>query len=182
MHLEFTWDQSEVKFWSGRGVEKATARALKKSGNDAIRAMRADGKKAVRARKAIRAGYLAGKALLITLPRSSKIELMEWKLHVSGKPVPLGEYPSRQTKKGVSVMVNRGTRKLIKSAFMAAKKTGRPGVFLRPTDERYPMGHRLGPSVAQSFGERTVIDRVMKKGRETFRTRFDYWMPLEVAK
>ncbi len=180
--ISILWDTQDVARWSGLGVEKATARALKRAGGDAIKAMRAEGKRAVRERKKIRAGYLAEKSMPLTLPKGNRIAGMEWTLRVSGKPVPLGEFPRRQMKAGVRVTVNVGKTKLIKSAFLAMTKSGRMGVFLRPTDARFPMGHKLGSNVAETFSDKPIIARVQMYGQDSFRSRFMYWMPLEVAK
>jgi hypothetical protein len=48
-----------------------------------------------------------------------------------GKPIPLKAFKPRQTKQGVSVVIKKGKRDLIRSAFLATMKSGHQGVFAR---------------------------------------------------
>lgn len=180
--ITFQWDKSAVGAWKGRKMEKAVVRALKKAGSDAIRATRAESKRGVRTRTRIRAGYLADRALPLQYARGDRLEGLVWAVHVSGQSVPLGEYPRRQTKRGVSVEVQRGRRALIESAFLARSRTGRLGVFLRPTTARYPMGHRLGLSVADSMADGRVPDMALRRGVAVLGSAFARLLPLELEK
>jgi hypothetical protein len=57
---------------------------------------------------------------------------LEGSIAVDRKPVPLGEFPSTQTKRGVSVKVWKdGGREVLKSTFKATMSTGHQGVFER---------------------------------------------------
>jgi hypothetical protein len=103
-------------------------------------------------------------------------------MDVSGREVPLGEYPRRQLKRGVSVEIRRGHRTLIKSAFMARSRTGRQGVFLRPSKKRYPMGHRLGLSVADSMADGQVPQAALLRGTTAMGSAFARLLPLELAR
>src|SRR6185503_6170312 len=136
------WNREQLQATAGIGP--ATIAALRKAGGDALRALRAATKRSIRERTRIRAGYLANRSLPLTFAKGSKLQHFVWTMDVSGAPVPLGEYPRRQTRKGVSLEIVRGSRKLLKHAFLAVGRSGRVGVFLRPGKQRYPMGHRLG--------------------------------------
>ena len=184
--LTFTWNRKQLGVFKGRRVETAAVMALRKAGGDAIRAARAESKRGVRTRTRIRAGYLSDKALPLAFPsgRSSSLRdgTLAWRMDVSGKEVPLGEYPRRQTRRGVSVEVQRGKRVLLTSAFLAKAKTGRLGVFLRPTTKRYPMGHRLGPSVADNMADGRVPDAALRRAIHVMDSAFTRLLPLELAK
>lgn len=180
--LIVTWDKQSLAFVRGRAMERAVFRAAKKAGRDAIRAVRAQAKRKTRERVRIRAGYLANSALPIKYPKGQRIEALEWRMLVSGRPVPLGEYPRRQGRKGVAVEVQRGRRVLIRSAFLASSRTGRKGVFLRPTAERYPMGHRLGLSVADSMRDGEVPTSALERGRMVFEGAFERLFRMELER
>lgn len=49
-------------------------------------------------------------------------------IYISGKPIPLRHFSPRQTKKGVSVEIFRGDRKVIQSSFFANLKQGEGGI------------------------------------------------------
>lgn len=170
--VKFIWDTSAAKALGKLDAEIASV--ARKAGSSALRAMRADAKRRVRDRAKIKAGYLAAKSLPLFYARGRKLGDLVWTMAVSGKEVPLGEFPSRQLKAGVLVEVLRGQRKLIKSAFIADRKDGSKGVFLRRTDKRYPMGHRLGPNVPNVMeGDDKLIPDVLARGGEVFRSTFE---------
>src|SRR5512145_352891 len=111
--LAVSWDAKSLKMLRTAAVEKAVFLALKKAGGDALRALRAEAKRKTRERVAIRAGYLAASALPLRYATGRTVDTLVWTMKVSGRAVPLGEYPRRATKKGVSVEVQRGKRALI---------------------------------------------------------------------
>lgn len=160
--------------------EKTIVRAAKRAGKEALKAMRAKAKQRIRERVAIRAGYLADKSFPLQQARGVILEDLEWTMLVSGDPVPLGEYPSRQTKKGVSVEVRKGHRSLIPSAFKAMRTKGqkstREGVFRRPGKERYPMGHRLGLRVSDTFADGQIATVALYRAAERFSEAFGHFL------
>jgi hypothetical protein len=179
--IKARWEKQAL-VWIHGYPQRLVAKVAKMAGRDALRALRAEAKRATRERVRIRAGYLANSALPLRYAKAKTIDRMSWVMDVSGAPVPLGEYPRRQTRKGVSVEVKKGSRVLLESAFLAARKTGRKGVFLRPTAERYPMGHRLGLSVADSMRDGVVPTRALERGRLVFESAFTRLLTLELAR
>lgn len=171
--------------WTGdKAFQAAVVRALKKAGSDALRLMRAESKRQIRKTRAIKAGFLTD-AFPLTYSKGNSISDLGWRMDVSGKAVPLGQYPVRQTKKGVSVEVVRGVRKLIRGAFLATatkSEDGRAGVFLRPGKARYPMGHRLGPTVSDNMRQRGLITAVYVAVQNRFAATFNRVLPGELAK
>lgn len=182
MKFEFTWNSKELAALTGRGIERAIVRALKMAGRDAIRAVRAEAKRGVRSRVRIRAGYIADRALPLTYARGDRLDALVWEMGVSGREVPLGEYPRRQTRRGVSVEVQRGKRAVLKGSFLAHGKGSRERVFLRPGKARYPMGHRLGMSVANSMSDGRVPRAALNRGATVLGSAFRRLLPLELDK
>jgi hypothetical protein len=124
-------------------LKGALKRALRKAGATALRDMKSEASKRIRARKRIKVRYIT-RALSLARPSGSDISSMRWALNVSGDPVPLVAYPHRQTKKGVSVEVNRGKRTLVKGAFVASMQSGHEGVFKRKGKARLPIQELRG--------------------------------------
>ncbi|AGC43277.1 hypothetical protein MYSTI_01948 [Myxococcus stipitatus DSM 14675] len=178
-----TWDSKSSAYLKEKKTLKALAAAARKAGIDMMRAVRAEAKRETRERIRIRAGYLAAKAMPLKYPKTRKLDEMEWRMPVSGREVPLGEFPSRQTKKGVSLEVQRGKRVLIKGAFRAqGAKRQRPGVFKRPGKKRYPMGHKLGLRVSDSMHDGKTPTKALTRGQEVFARGMTRLLPLELAK
>jgi len=180
--LSVTWDAKSLSVLRTAAVERAVFRALKKAGGNALRALRAETKRQTRARVAIRAGYLAASAFPLRYATGRAVGELVWMMLVSGRQVPLGEYPRRQTKKGVSVEVQRGKRALMAHAFLAKSRTGRQSVFLRPSKLRYPMGHRLGLSVADSMADGRTPAAALERAEKTLAQGFARLFPLELGK
>lgn len=177
--IETRWERQAL-VWIHGYPQRVVAKVAKMAGRDALRALRAEAKRATRERVRIRAGYLANSALSLRYAKARMIDRMSWRMDVSGAPVPLGEYPRRQTRKGVSVEIRKGSRVLLLSAFLAARKAGRQGVFLRPGKERYPMGHRLGMNVADSMRDGVVPERALERGRLVFESAFTRLLKVEL--
>lgn len=183
MKFEFTWDSKELAALTGSGIERAVVRALRKAGGDGIRAARAELKRGTRARVAIQAGYLADRALPTRFPRGNRLEDLVWGIGVSDEAIPLGRYPRRQVKRGVSVVIERGKRKIIKSAFLQhRKRTERLSVFKRKGKTRYAMGHLLGPSLADLQADGRVPRAALNRGATVLGAAFRRLLPLELDK
>lgn len=188
MELRLDWDSSQTHAFKSRGLEKALFKALSKAGGDALRKMRTDGKQRVRGRKRIKAGAVA-KSMRLTYPRGSQdIESLVWQMDVSGKPQPVVTYPSRQTAKGVSVVINEGKRVLIKSAFIATMRSGHKGVFVRtgekvgPRGGKNPIKELFTSRVTDVFHDDGMIPSIFAQANVVFRSSFDRLLPLEVAR
>ena len=124
-------DREAIKALEHGPLKSALKRALRKAGITALRDMRSEATKRIRARKRLKSKYIT-RALSLRRPTGAgDVDGMVWALDVSDEPVPLIAYPNRQTKKGVSVEVNRGKRTLVKGAFVATMKSGHKGVFKR---------------------------------------------------
>jgi hypothetical protein len=194
--IEFEWDSRDLaelarsagyKSKLGIGLY-ALEMALKKSGSEAARAMKAESNRVVRSRKAMRVAAV-NKALPLTFPTSKGISRLAWRMDVAGGVVPVAAYPHRQTKKGVSVQINKGTRRLIQSAFVATMKSGHRGVFMR--DGRFgrnsnPKLERISEAwttrVSDVFADAGMVPAVMDRTKAVFGRAFHRLMKAELEK
>jgi len=195
--LTLGWDRSQLGALRERGLERALTRALGKAGGDAIRAISAASTRAVRFRKRVKARRVR-EAFSLRFPRGAKhIDDLAWALDVKKVPIPLADYPRSQTKRGVTVGVNKGKRTLIKSAFIATMKSGHVGVFVRERDAaiasgrdgkgrlrkgRLPIRELFSSTVFDVFGDGGMIPSVLQRGQIVFGNSFARLLPLEIAK
>jgi hypothetical protein len=176
-----TWDRKGLAGLKTPRMTRAIARALGKAGSTALRDMRSEASKRIRQRKRLKSGIVA-KALRMRRPRKATIDGAEWAVDVSGKPVPLSAYPHRQTRKGVSVEVNRGKRTLIQSAFVATMRSGHEGVFVRRGAKRLPIKELLGSRPVDALLHEGEAEAVSARGARSFSATFERVLPLEVDK
>jgi hypothetical protein len=179
--ISVTIDLKEIQALSAQKLSPAIVRALRKAGSTALRDMRAELSKRVRERKRIKAGTIR-RALRVRRARGSRIEDMEWAIDVAGDAVRVTEYPHRQTKRGVSVEINRGQRSLIRGGFVATMPSGHKGVFVRPGRQRLPIDEQFASRVVDAISHEGEIAGIHRRGQETFQRVFRGVLPMEIAK
>jgi hypothetical protein len=179
--VDVKWDRSQIAALATGPLKGALRRALKKAGATALRDMRSEASKRIRARKRIKTRYIT-RALTLRRAKGSDIAAMEWALDVSGEPVPLVAYPHRETKKGVSVEVNRGKRTLVKGSFKASMKSGHQGVFKRKGKARLPIKELRGSRPVDALLHEGEADAVAARGGKSFEATFTRVLSLEVGK
>lgn len=179
--INVKWDRSAMKALETGPLTGALKRALRKAGSTALRDMRSEASKRIRARKRIKSSYIS-RALSLSRPSGGDINSMKWAVLVSGEPVPLIAYPVRQTKKGVSVEVNRGKRTLLKGAFIATMKNGHKGVFRRLGKTRLPIRELLGSRPVDALLHEGEAQGVADRGGVSFAATFARVLPLEIGK
>lgn len=195
--LVLDWDRSLLRPLEERGLEKALTNAMMKAGGDAIRAMRAESNRSIRARKRIKASYVT-RGLALRFPRSTKsIGDLEWKIVVSNDPVPMAAYQHRQVKSGVSVAINRGKRSIVRHAFMVTLKSGHRGVYVREESaktsdgrdskrrvrkNRLPLKELFSSRIADVFRDNGMVPAVFSRGNAVFGSSLSRLLPLEVEK
>lgn len=175
------WDRSKLAELGTGKLTGAIKRALRKAGATALRDMRSEASKRIRARKRIKVRYIT-RALTLARPKGGDIATLAWAINVSGDSVPLIAYPARQTRKGVSVEVNRGKRTLIKSAFIAVMPNGHRGVFRRLGKVRLPIKELLGSRPVDALLHEGEADAVAARGGKSFDETFSRVLPLEIGK
>lgn len=176
--IKVKWDTGKLASLES-GFKSATRRALRKAGATGQRDMKSEASKRVRVRKAIKPAYVSR---AFTLRTSTTDKSMEFALDISGEPVPLVAYPHRQTKKGVSVEVNRGKRTIVKRSFIATMKSGHKGVFQRRGSARLPIRELVGSRPIDALSHAGEIDAVIERGRSSFVDTFERVLPLEISK
>lgn len=179
--ISVKWDRSQIAALETGPLKAALKRALRKAGATALRDMRSEASKRIRARKRIKSRYIT-RALTLRRAKGGDIAGMEWALDVSGEPVPLTAYPFRQTKKGVSVEVNRGKRTLVKGSFVATMKSGHTGVFQRRGSARLPIRELTGSRPVDALLHQGEADGVAARGGRSFGETFTRVLPLEIGK
>jgi hypothetical protein len=179
--ISFEFSPEELRLLRSKLTAKPVIRALRKAGSTALRDMRSETSKRVRQRKRIKAGVIA-KALRMRRAKGSRIEDMEWSLDVSNRPFRVSDYPHRQTKRGVSVAINRGKRSLIRGAFLATLKSGHKGVFLRRGARRLPIDEQFASRVTDAVSHRGEIEAIHRRGLTSLRATMTRVLPMEMAK
>lgn len=161
-------------------VTPAARRALRKAGQTALRDMRSEASKRIRQRKRLKASAVS-KALVMAKP-TGRPEEGTWALRVRGTPIPLSAYPHRQTKKGVSVEVNKGKRSLVKSAFLATMGSGHKGIFLRRGAKRLPIDERFGSRPVDALLHEGESEAVGERGARSMVSAFTRLLAMELEK
>lgn len=164
-----------------RSWKKAATRAMRKAGSTALRDMRRTASKRVREQKRLKRSPVS-KALVRRGTRSRSLDKLSWTLGVTGKPVSLSEYPHRQTRKGVSVTINRGKRTKIRSAFVAQFRSGKRAIAKRRGAARLPVDALLGSRPVDALLKRGEAQTVARRGRDTIDMRFLPLLRLELKK
>ncbi|HET9063767.1 MAG TPA: phage tail protein [Candidatus Binatia bacterium] len=181
MKIAAKFDRSGLSSIEHGPMRRAVVRALRKAGSTALRDMRSEAVGRIRKRKRIKGRYIS-RALTMRRASGSDISAMTWAVVVSGDPVPLVAYPHRQTKKGVSVEVNRGKRTLVKGSFVASMRSGKVGVFRRRGKERLPIEELRGSRPVDALLHEGEADAVAERGSETLAATFARILPLEIGK
>lgn len=154
--------------FSDRLKSKALPRALNKVADQAK----------VQASREIRAaGYQLKVSVIkaaITLKRANR-NTLQAEVIASAPMMPLYSYAARRTKKGITVAVRGGQRKLIQNqhAFIATMRSGHTGIFERVVvggkrAPRLPIRELYGPSIPQAFANKTVQQALVRVVRERF--------------
>jgi hypothetical protein len=157
-------------------------RALRKAGSTALRDMLSELSKRVRTRKRIRVGAIR-QALKLRRAGGTRIEDLEWAIDVTGKALRVADYPGfRQTKRGVTVQINRGKRSLIEGAFVAKMRSGHRGVFVRRGRRRLPIDEKFASRVIDAVSHRGETDAILDRGRTSLVSTFVRVLPGELAK
>jgi len=151
-----------------RGLNK-TAANVRTSASTAIRQRRALSAKVVRDAMAI---------------RKANAQRLISSIVVTGRPIPLRDYKARQTKKGVTVAVTPGKRKLVEhrgnKAFVIGKLSGH--VYARQGSDRLPIKKLFGPSLPSTFVQTEVRSAWTATAQEAMPKRLAEEVRFELGK
>jgi hypothetical protein len=180
--VDLEWSSADLAFLRSALTDRPLSRALRKAGATALRDARSEAGKRIRRRKRIKAAVVR-RALVLRKPRGGRnMDGLEWAIDVRGDPVKLSAYPHRQTRKGVSVAVNRGARTLVLGAFVATMGSGHRGVFIRRGLARLPIRELLGSRPVDALLHAGEAEGVLARGRDSFAKTFARLLPIELAK
>jgi hypothetical protein len=194
VRVEVKWDKSQIAALQTGPLKAALRRALSKAGSTALRDMRSEAFKRIRARKRIKAKYIT-RALTMVRAKGGDIASLSWALKVSGDPVPLVAYPHRAVKGkrgrrrmgprspgGMLVEVNVGKQTLVRGAFAATMKSGHMGIFRRRGAARLPIHELLGSRPVDALLHQGEAEGVAERGGRSFAATFERVLPLEIGK
>jgi hypothetical protein len=143
-----TFDASQV-LRNVANLPGAHRRAISRALNKTAANVRTAASTAIRAKRSLSASTVR-KALAIKQANPNRLVAT---LSVTGRPIPLKEYRANQTKRGVTVLVSPGKRKLVEhagnKAFFIQKIGGH--VFARQGKQRLPVKKLYGPSLPATF-------------------------------
>ena len=106
------------------------------------------------------------------------------RIQISTKRIPLINFGAKETKPGVSIMVIKGNRKVIKSSFVPVLKSSHVNVFIRKYKSgkrvgRLPIKQLYGPSPAKMmFNKKAILDAmyfISNKWEQIFKHELDYY-------
>ncbi|MFT3843359.1 MAG: hypothetical protein QM723_40630 [Myxococcaceae bacterium] len=178
--IEITIDRSEIEKFAGLG--KGVASAVFRGGSRALRTMRTASTRSIRMRKRIKL-RVVNDSLVLTFPKTKELDSMLWRMDVKGTRMPVKEFQPRQTRAGVSVMINQGQRKVIPGAFIATMKSGHEGVYRRVGGvKRLPIRELYTTRVADLFADAGMIPAVVAQTLRAFNSEFDRVLAMELKK
>jgi len=177
-----------------QGVEdKAMVRALNRAGDQSVTAASRE----IRRVYNISAGFARKQIKVRDRARKGKLYFT---IRIFSRRIPLSEFKPRQTRRGVSISVKKGSRKLIPRAFLARMKSGHLGVVVRAFSSAglgrgehaffrfgkgsgkpgrawgeadLPIAELTTLSVPRMFLERTVRSAVSKVAVDSFNKNFE---------
>jgi hypothetical protein len=173
-------DVSGIVPWS-KNVDRNVRRAATRATRDAIRAMRAEGSRQIRAKYAIRVAHI-GEVLSVKYPTGK--EALYGEVRAKSKLLRVIDFKPKQTSRGVRVEITKGSPKTIPDGFIATMlKSGHEGVFTARGPKRIirsgrykgklrrPIKEAYTTRVSWAFGN--ALPAVAKRGAEVFTATFN---------
>ncbi len=162
-----SFSKKDVAALKPKNLKKGINKAMRRAKATSLRTMKSGTKKRIRKRKSIKAGAV-DKSIKVEDNKQSDIRDMVWGVRVRGKPRALINFPWRQLKKGISVMVNKGERTRLPHAFIQVMKSGHVGIFQRRHPFKRNIWERLGSRPVDAMMHKGEADAVREAGREAF--------------
>lgn len=89
----------------------------------------------------------------------------------TGSTLPVSKFSMTQTKRGMSIGIKKGSKKVVKSSFQIKGAIGGDNAFIRLTAKRTPVKGLHGPSIPQMIGNEQIASKVVEKGEEMLMKR-----------
>jgi hypothetical protein len=160
---------------------KAVFSSAKTAGTGAIRALRVDASRAIRAKKRFKVAYINAR-LKLGFPKAKDLDGLAWRMDADNHATPVSAFAHRQTKHGVTAKIDVGHDTTIKSAFIATTKTGHEDVFRRVGKKRLPIKRMLTSSVADALRDHGVIPGIQDRAVKVFKRDFERLLLLQLHK
>lgn len=144
-------------------IPKGTQKALGRSINRGLTAMRTAISKETRSKYVVKAKDIKG---TLEVKRASHQHL-SGKILSTGSPMDLTKFRYRIKKRGgIYAQVKKGGGGTLPHSFFVT--TGKAGLYHRETRERLPIQREFGPSIPQMIGNEAVTMKIQERGREVF--------------
>jgi hypothetical protein len=169
MKISITADTSKARKYL-QDAQQAADRAKVSALNKIAVTARAEASRLIAARRGLKVGTVKQQIRIIRASR----DLARAEIVVSGRPIPLRDYAARQTKRGTTVVVTKGQRKLVRSGGNAGFQIVKIGnnVFVREGKRRLPIRKLYGPSLPSTFSQKAITEAVTKAAREAWPKRY----------
>lgn len=180
MQFNVRADLKEVERWANTVQRERVPTAAARAINKTLTSVRAESTKRIRDERALKASVVRDALRII---KANKFRLFG-AVEASGRPIPLREYQARQTKKGVTVKVSPGGRKLVVNAGNAAFQLERYGqhVYARTGKTRLPIKKLYGPSIPATFLKEKVVQAMDRVAGDNWPKRFAEELKYELAR
>ena len=179
--INVRWDRSQLKALEDGPFKGALRRALRKAGATALRDMRSEASKRIRARKRIKPSYIA-RALTLRRPGGNDInahDVGSARLRRGGPADRLSGAADQEgrDRRGQPRQAHAG-----RGAFIATMKSGHKGVFRRVGKARLPIHELLGSRPVDALLHEGEAQGVADRGGASFAATFVRVLPLELGK
>lgn len=140
---------------SPNAVRRATVSALNKLAQQGMNT----GSRKLREEYNLKAGDIKKR---VQIEKAKPNQLISIIVSRGSRRTPILYYGARQTKKGLSVSIKKGSRKVITHGFISTMKSGHTGGFIRRGKTRLPIDELYGPSVTHLFGSKKIQETIMR--------------------
>lgn len=180
MKLDVRLDLKEVQKYLTDVQRKRVPRAASRAINKTLTNVRTEASKQIRQKRALKAGVVRQAMSIVR----ATVARLAGSLNASGRPIPLREYAARRTKKGVTVKVTPGARKLVthqgNKGFIVDRIGGH--VFAREGKQRLPIKKLYGPSIPATFLKEKVVAAMHRVAGANWPKRFAEELRHELSK
>lgn len=98
------------------------------------------------------------------------------------KPVSLYVYKGRQIKAGISVAVQKGSRKIIPGAFIQTMRSGYTSSWKRVGKQRLPLKEQLGPTIPFLLNSDEFRETIAQHANEALQKNIKHEIEYEINK
>lgn len=177
-----------IERFAGQRTQRQLLSATKKAGASALRKMKAETSRVVRAEKNLKVSDVKPLIKGVTT-EASTADKMGWRITVDGAAIPIGSFPMRQLKGGVKFKANKASWSKYKGGFIAVMKSGHRGAFTRRKGEtsrrekyrntqgkknksQLPIKELHTSGLSSAFKSQSNVNKVLDVGSSEFEITF----------